>query len=174
MIRIFLKKTLRRYLVIGIIANLVLLAWLLLFDYKFKLQQTVKNLTDAPQQLNAIKKNINEMQSVVEAINDLYPYVAKQTARDALLIAVDNIKQAARSGEIMIKEIENDSNELLLPIDINLTASHYNDLVRFVTHIQTMTFPYAATQRLDIETTGEGRLRCSLKAVLRMPSSGGG
>lgn len=165
----FLHKPLRRYIVAGLVANLAVLCLIVLLNYKNSLIAMSENLTRAPGNIARMKESIDAMDSVMAAIDEMYPYLQTLTSRDALLLTADTIKAASGGGRLIVKDIHTDGSEAVLPVEVALTTARYLDIVSLASHIQSLKIPYATMQELDIKQEDASLMHCTIKAALKMP-----
>lgn len=173
----FLKKKLKRYLVVGILTNALFLSYLMLVNYKNNLEESLSAFSRLTINHVKIKNSIEEMDHVMKTINTIYPYDNSIQSNDALFLAADNIRNALKGGDITLQEIIRDRDEMALPVDIVMANITYSDLVHVIGYLRSLVFPYVTIENLGIEKEGVQEtgfhIKSNLKVLLKMPDNMG-
>jgi hypothetical protein len=172
----FLKKSLTRYLIVGVLAGFMCFACLLLYQYKKSLEDSLRSFSNITIKTVKMKNTIAEMNHSIASLHALYPYSDLQTSKDALLRAVDETKSILRGGDITLRDMTRQEGELILPVEIKIDNTRYADIIACIGYLQSRIIPYTTIEMMDVqednkERTGQ-RMFCTMEIFFRMPDDG--
>lgn len=140
----YLKKTLRNYLIAGMIAGVFMFLCLSLVMYKNSFANSISRMAQLTVQASRIRTETENIDIVMSHMKHLYPDIEKQRGKQALLTVVDELRTLFPQGRITIREITQDeTGELILPVSMRLYGVSYDEMISVIGHMQSYLFPFA-------------------------------